>query len=161
MRTRLKTGYMLVETIAAMALLSVGIVTINRALHQAVLMRALAKDYTNAAFLMDEVMSYYELQPELSEGDASGRFGAEHPRFSWQANIALIPWNMPAPPSSLPENVINLLNQQQRAYARVQVTITWTRSGRTYQRSTATVIPSSKLWVPPQIPGIPGGNASG
>ncbi|UCC16519.1 MAG: hypothetical protein JSU58_09150, partial [Dehalococcoidales bacterium] len=65
-------------------MLSIGLVAVNRAFGEALLVRAQARDYTQARFLLEERMGELELQPVLAEGTASGNFGKEFPRFRWE-----------------------------------------------------------------------------
>ena len=90
-----RRGYILVETIVAMALLSAGMVAIQGGLRQAVLVRGQARDYTQARFLMDGLIADLSLQPEHVQGSKSGRFSGEYDRFSYTWTISRV--DVPVP----------------------------------------------------------------
>ena len=83
MRARRKEGWVLIETLVAMVLLSVGVLAINRALRESLQTRAIAKDYTTARFLLDEKMGELEMQPVLNEGDGGTGIYKDQERFSF------------------------------------------------------------------------------
>ena len=84
-------GYILVETLVAMAVLSITMVTIHNALGQAALTHAQARDFTQARFLLNQKMGDYRLNTALEEGQQSGDFGAALSRFRWQASVSKAP----------------------------------------------------------------------
>ena len=155
MRTRRAEGWVLLETLVAMVLLSVGVLAINRALREAVQTRAIARDYTTARFLLDEKMGELDMQPVLREGDTgAGSFGPENGRFSFTWSIAKV--EMPAPP--VPADVRPLLLEPPKLpepyLGRIAVAIKWTRAGREYDASGETLISSKRLKVL-EVPSAP------
>ena len=62
-RTR---GYIFVETLVAMAILSVSAIVIQESIRQAILARAQAMDYTTARFLLEKVMADRMLSNSLT-----------------------------------------------------------------------------------------------
>ena len=131
-----------------MAVLSIGIIAINKALHQAVITRASAQDYTCARFLLDDLMADLELQAQLVESDESGDFGEEYPRFSWRKQVSELEIQAPDPPDGVPENLLDQLSQGRQSMGLIRVTVYWERAGQSYERTAQTVISQRKLWLP-------------
>lgn len=152
MRGRRNDGWVLVETLVALVLLSVGVLAINRALREALQTRALARDYTTARFLLEEKMGELEMQPVLNEGaSGSGRFGDEHPRFSYSWSVAKV--DMPAPP--VPVELQPFFLEPPRLpepyLGRISVTVKWTRAGRQYDAMTELLVGSKRLRTVEQL----------
>lgn len=74
MSSRARYGYIMVETVVAMGLLSTGMVVIHGAIRQTIIARGQAQDFTVARFLLEEIAAEKELQPELVEGSGQGNF---------------------------------------------------------------------------------------
>jgi hypothetical protein len=146
-----RRGYLLFESIVAIAVLSVGIVGINAAFRQALLTRAIADDYTRAAFLLDRVITPLTLQPVLAVGTDEGDFGRDDAlrRFRWETRIEKVDVPLPELPPELQENYRLQIEREAGAMARITATVTWTRAGSTYTRTAATLFPGSRLWAPP------------
>ena len=77
-----RRGYILVETLVAMAVLSVSLLGIHRGISQALTARARTMDFTVARFLMEQKLGELMLQPELVKSSGQGNFEAPHERFS-------------------------------------------------------------------------------
>jgi len=94
-----RSGYILIETAVALAILSIGALTINTTIREAIQTRGQSQDFTRARFLLDEVMAGITGEPVVTEGSRSGRFSGSDQRFSWEYAIRRV--NMPPPPVPL------------------------------------------------------------
>ena len=146
MPTHRKEGWVLLETLVALVLLSVGVLAINRALREAMQTRAIAQDYTTARFLLEEKMGELDMQPSLNEGgNASGDFGNEHPRFSFSWSVAKVDVPIPPIPAELQPFFLEPPQLPEPHLGRISVTIKWTRTGREYDATAETLIASNRL----------------
>ena len=89
-------GYILVEAVVALVLLSVGAYAIHGTLRQAVLTRGQAEDYTQALFLLGQVIAGVQIQPRIKEDTNKGIFPEPHGRFRWETSIERIYLPIPA-----------------------------------------------------------------
>lgn len=145
-------GYVLLEAVGAMAVLSVGIVGVHEAMQQAVITRAQARDFTTARFMLEELVSELQVRPQLGEGTVSGDYGENFPRFRWEYKVKRIDVpeaqvQMPAEPQptavgDLPPPVPKI---PVRFMGHIQVTISWTLRGVNYSRSTETLCQPERL----------------
>lgn len=147
-------GYILVETITAMAVLSVSAVAVQQAVLTAVQARGLSQDYTTAQFLMEELAATAELEPRLASGDTrSGTFNAPHERFAYTLTVEKVAVPMPALPQGLTPEQRAVLAQAHLGYmGRLTVEIQWYRGGQPFSASGATLIAPGRLWLPPTDP---------
>ncbi|NUM56532.1 MAG: hypothetical protein HUU46_23110 [Candidatus Hydrogenedentes bacterium] len=146
MRARRNEGWVLIETLVAMVLLSVGVLAINRALLEARKTRAIAQDYTTARFLMEEKMGELELQPEMTEGDSgSGSFGDVNPRFSYSWSVAKVDIPTPAIPADLQPFFLEPPRLPDAYLGKISVTIAWTRADREFSATAETLIPGGRI----------------
>ncbi len=136
------------ETMVAMAVLSIGIVTVNRALYQVLLTRAVAQDYTVARYFLEQTIAPYELQPILVETVDEGTFGEAYPRFRWDVRVDAIEVPLPALPPELPEEMREALEADFRYMGRVTARVHWTRAGTHYRRTAVTLISADRIWIP-------------
>jgi hypothetical protein len=135
-------GYMLMEALCAMAVLSISMVAIHGALRQASITRAQARDYTQVRFLLQDRMSELELQPMLAAGKWTGVYDGDLSRFSWETSVERVPIAPPRldspPPIPVPggppplEPVVEM--------GRLTVTVRWTRSGQTFSETVQTLV---------------------
>lgn len=142
-------GYILVETMVAMGVLSISMLTIQQAVREAMLTRAMAEDLTTARFLMEEIMNGLIILPELEEGSSQGDFGAEFSRFSytWRVSKAEVP--RPELPEFVPEQMRESLTRQYKGFIpKVSVTVSWTRLGQQREITAQTLLPPEQLWLP-------------
>jgi len=149
-------GWILLETIVAMAVLSIGVVAVNRAIGEAVVTRAMASDYTQARFLLEQKLAEVEMQPLIvADTREQGNFGEAFPRFTWLWDVKAV--EMPAP--SLPDDVAALIGQRFEPpvpyLGRISVTVRWTRKGNTYERVLETLIPPERFLLPVESPNMP------
>lgn len=146
---RVRHGYILFETIVAMGLLSIGMVAIYNSMGQAMFMRARAQDFTTARFLLEQVMSERELQPEVQASEGDGQFEGENARFSyrWEISKVEVP-TPPLPPMLTPPERERFEKMFKRYMGKISVTVFWSRRGFDYEIAGETLIPPEKLWLP-------------
>lgn len=145
-------GYILFETIVAMTLLSMAVLVVNQGMRQAVLARALAQDYTMARFLMEEILSGLEMQPEIQPGlGDKGQFSGVHSRFAydWEVTLVEVPMRE-IPPDFAPEHRDSLRRMYRPYIAKFAVRISWTRAGLQHEVLGETLLPPERLWIPPE-----------
>ncbi len=139
-------GWVLVETLVALVVLSVGVIAVNRATYEALVTRAQARDYTQARFLLEQLMSELELQPEFRDGvSASGPFGDEFPRFVWEWTVAKVEMPKPEIPGRLPIGFMDHFKFPAESLGKVSVTVRWTRAGRPFEMTAETLVGPDKL----------------
>lgn len=140
-------GYILLEALVAMGLLSVSLLVIHRDLQQAVQVRALARDFTQARFLLEQVMADVALQAQLPESERTGTFPAPLTRFSWRWKVSKLA--LPAPQVA-PQQLANYpgLALPCSYMMKVEAWVSWERNGVTRQEKAETLYPPEKLFVP-------------
>ncbi len=148
---RKRAGYILVETIVAMGLLSIGAVTIQSAIRQAIITRGQAQDYTTARFLLEKVVNKFELQPQVKESSGQGTFDSPNDRFSYQWEIKKVEVPKPEIPLDIEEVERERLEKLFTGYmGKVAVRIAWTRAGKDFEAIGETLLLPEKLWLPPE-----------
>jgi type II secretory pathway pseudopilin PulG len=146
-------GYILLESIVSMALLSICMLGIYGGMRDAAGMRALAEDFTTARFLLEDVATQHELQPEVMEGEGRGQFPAPHDRFSHSWAITRVPVPMEALPQTMSDEQRQQFERQfKRFMGRLRVTIRWTRAGLEHEVTGETLLAPNQLWTPPELP---------
>jgi len=143
-----RSGYILFETLVSLALLSVGLIAVNRAMREAILVRGLARDYTQVRLLLETMMAKLELQPMLLEESQSGSFEGDLARFHWKWNVAKVDVPAPAMPSDLPPEEVEKFKLSVPYLTKMEVTVSWERSGREYEQTAETLWIPEKLFVP-------------
>ncbi len=98
-----KDGYIFVETVVAMGVLSISMLVIQGAVRQAIITRGQAQDYTTARFLLKQVAAEVELQPELVASSDSGRFKKPNERFGYEWELTKVEVPIPEIPATIPE----------------------------------------------------------
>mgnify|MGYP000851158819 CR=1 FL=1 len=157
---RATPGYILLESIVSMALLSVCMLAIYGGMRDATNMRGLTEDFTTARFLLEAVVAEHELQQEVVEDSGRGRFDPPHERFSYSWEITRIELPMPALPANMLERQRQqLLSQFKRHLGRLAVTIQWERAGLEHEVAGETLLAPGQLWTPPPPPSEPGAPA--
>jgi hypothetical protein len=142
-----RAGYILVETIVSMGLLSISMLMIQANIRQAVITRGQAQDYTTARILLDDIVGRQLIQTVLSSLSDKGQFPAPNERFSYSWKLTRV--ELPRPP--LPPNLDALFQEQLEDLfvdylGKMQVTIEWTRAGRSFSVEGETLIGPSKYW---------------
>ena len=143
-----RRGYILLESVVAMGVLSVGIVGINASLRQVLLTRALAEDFTRVRFYLDELVAAAELRYPVTSTEESGSYGEES-RFRWSRKIELYPIPIPPLPVELALEEALDLQQTVGQIAKVTVRVDWTRMGSPYSRRTVSFLPAEQVFVFP------------
>lgn len=145
------SGYILIETLVAMAVLSLGASAMNGALRDALQTRGQAMDYTEVRFILDTLMGEIETQPGVYAGVREGIW-RNNARFRWQTEIRKVPMpepskpRRPGPEAGTPGAFRYPPGLGFTVAARV--TIEWTRSGQPFSESYETLLPASRLIEP-------------
>lgn len=145
-------GYILVETITAMAVLSVTAVTVQQGVYVAVQARGLSQDYTTAQFLMEQIVAAADLEPWLAPGDVhAGTFTAPNDRFSytWIVDKVAVPLP-PIPPEIAGERRAAFEAALEQFMGRLRVEIRWSRGGQPFTVEGKTLVAPGRLWRDPQ-----------
>ena len=87
---RRRAGYILVETVVAMGVLSISMLIIHQDIRQAIMTRGQAQDFTTARFLLEKVFAEHMEQSLLREESDSGRFPPPHQRFAYEWTISKV-----------------------------------------------------------------------
>lgn len=149
-----RPGFILIETVVAMAVLSVTILGVHRGISQALTARARTMDFTVARFLLEEKLNELLLQPQLTVSQDSGTFAAPHERFSFSWTVKRIDLPTPEiPPTVPPERRQFVEKQLQKYIGKIEIKIAWERSGQAFERTGETLIGKDKLWQPPDPAG--------
>ncbi len=144
-------GYLLLETMVAMALLSIAMLTIHAGMRQAFIALGESEDYTTARFLLQELMANIELQGEVVEGRDSGRFPGDLGRFRYEWSVRKIAITPPNLPSDTPPEVLAVFRRQFKKYmGLVTVRVTWNRMGAKYVKEGQTLFSPETMWTPPE-----------
>ncbi len=145
---RARDGYLLVECIVSMALLSISMVFIQAGVQQAIIARGQAQDYTTARFVLERVTAEIELQPQFVEGTGEGAY-TEDPRFTYSWEISRVTVPKPALPADLDEVQRQALEQYFTGYMpKLKVMVRWNRAGYAFEAIGETLFGTEKLWVP-------------
>lgn len=139
-------GYILVEAVVALVLLSVGAYAVHGTIRQAVLTRGQAEDYTQARFLLEQVIAGVQIQPRIKEETKEGVFPEPHGRFRWETSIERIDLPIPARASASDFEYPRGLDY----LARIRATVYWERSGQPFSESYETLVSPGKLYQPPE-----------
>jgi hypothetical protein len=143
-----RLGYILFETLVAMTLLSIGLIAINRAMRETILVRGVSRDHTQARFLLEDLIGNLELQPELNETSGSGQFEGDLARFSYKWAVSKVEVPEPPMPPDMPPEEAEKLKLSAFYLAKIEATVSWQRSGRSYEQTAQTLWTPEKLFVP-------------
>jgi len=152
-------GYVLVEVVVSMMVLTVGILSVSRSFSVAMLARGLSQDYTDSRYLAAEQIWQAVAQAEagaLTLGGAQGRFPDPWRKFSWEWKVeeTSLPYEVSVkirevvgPQRSrrgrsrraVPQ--VEIEEQPEKFFNRVVVTVKWTRRNVEYERWVATLVP--------------------
>jgi hypothetical protein len=142
--TRAAKGYILVETMVGLTVLSIGALTVHQVLNQAMLTRAQARDYTQARFLMEGLIEELLVQPELKPGRHTGRFTGGSNRFSYAYEIDKVELPRPEIPEEI-ELVAGTYIPEAWYIGRIRAVIRWQRRGVDFDERMETLFPDTKL----------------
>jgi hypothetical protein len=155
MRTRRGTGYIFVETLVAMAVLSLSTVVIQEAIRQAILARGEAMDYTTARFLIEKVMADRMLVFEQPEGTGQGTFDAPFERFSYSWEVKRVQVPMPDLPTIMtPEDEGFFRANYVKYLGKLSVKVNWSRAGTPFTAVAQTLLRKDMVWMPPDENGV-------
>lgn len=144
-------GYILLECLMALSILSIGTIVIHRDLRETIAVRGQAQDYTHARFLLEQLVAKLELQPMLMEKSASGRFEGSLSRFSWKWKVSKVELPMPPIPPEIPPEEAARLKLNAPHLTRIEATVSWKRSGRRFEETVETLWDPEKLYVPKEL----------
>ena len=80
------SGLTLLETIVALAILTIGIVGVLHAFSTSMAAVGAAESYSNASLLANQVASELDRQTDIEPGQLSGTF-EDAPGYSWEADV--------------------------------------------------------------------------
>lgn len=141
-------GYILVETVTALAVLSITAVTVQRAVHTAVLARGLSQDYTTAQFLLERFAADRALEPRIAAGEVhSDTFPPPHERFAYTWSLEDIAIPPPALPPLAPEQHEALNQALLTRMGKLRMEVTWTRGGEPFSAVAETLVSPERTWV--------------
>ncbi len=157
MTPRARRGYIFVETLVAMAILSISILVIQDAVRQAILTRAQARDYTTARFLLERIQARRMLVYEQPEGEGSGTFEEPFERFSYEWRVQRVEVPKPDMPPDMPPEEIKQFNDTFKGFlGRLTVKVRWNRAGTDFDATAETLLRPELVWVlPPPDPAMP------
>lgn len=156
MSGRCGRGYIFVETLVAMAVLSISTVVVQEAIRQAILARGEAMDYTTARFLIEKVISDRMLVFEQPEGKGQGIFDPPFERFSYSWEVLRVEIPMPELPSTMtPEEMRQFRTNYVKFIGKLGVKVTWSRAGTPFTAIAETLLRRDLVWMPPDENGMP------
>ena len=146
---RKRAGYIFVETVVAMGVLSISVLVVQAALRQGILTRAQAQDYTTARFLLEQVAGEQALLFQQPEGSGSGDFDAPYDNYHFE-------WNIEKVDIPIPEAVGTLPPEQREEFekrivdhmGKLTVRITWRRGGAEMEALGETLLRPDLFWMP-------------
>lgn len=144
---RRERGYLLLETVCAMAVLSITTLAIHAALRQAALTRAQARDFTHARFLLEKLVSELEVQPVLFEETKEGAFKNEFARFRWKTEVKYLDLPQPPIPADIPPQQRGEFELPVSKIGKVVGTVRWERGGREYEETLQTLVDPDRLFI--------------
>lgn len=150
MRAR-RGGYILVETVVSLGLLSISIVGIHESLRQAMMVRGRAQDYSAARVLMEQLAAEVAMQPEMQQSARSGRFPPPYDRFGWEWKYTRVDVPMPPIPPEFDEERVRQMRQMFKgAMGKLWVRVYWTRGSDEFALTGETLFKPEHLWLPEQ-----------
>lgn len=148
-----RRGYVLLETVGALVVLSVGIVGVHQAMREAVMTRAQARDYTQARFLLQALVAQVELQPLVYPGEYQGAYADSLSRFRWKYKVDLVqlPEMQPsvqAVPRPSRGRPMIVRRQPVTHMGRITAEVSWTLRNQEYSQRTQTLMQPEKVFRP-------------
>ena len=150
-RPRRQGGYIFIETVVAMAVLSVSAMVIYEALRQAALVRAQARDFTVARFLLERTLTEHALPPLQQEQQGSGTFEPPFDRFSYAWKVSRVEVPEPEWPPDLTQEELAVFKANYRKFlGKVEAVVRWNRGGAAFEARAETLVNARHVWVPPE-----------
>ncbi len=142
-------GFIFVETLVAMGILSVSVIIIQESLRQAIYARAQSQDYTTARFLLERVAGEQALKFQQAEGSGAGRFPEPYERFSYEWEIRKVDVPRPPLPAYLEPHEREQFEEHFVDYmGMLKVRIQWRRGGADFESRGETLLRPGLLWLP-------------
>jgi argininosuccinate synthase len=139
------------EALVSMVVLSIAVMAINRGFAEAVLTRAIARDYTQARFFLEQVAGEVEMTPVLMDGaTGEGNFGKDNSRFSYTWAVSKKDVAPPKIPSYLPPQMQRMAAEFEppiEYLGELSVRVSWTRAGGSYSAELNTIIAPNRIVV--------------
>ncbi len=146
---RRSAGYIFVETVVAMGVLSLSILVIQGALRQAILTRAQAQDYTTARFLLEQVAGEQALLFQQPEGSGSGQFPPPYDAYAYEWKIERVDIPLPERAANLPPEARAQFEENFLDYmGMLTVRVTWKRGGAEFEARGETLLRPDLIWLP-------------
>lgn len=148
MRIR-QAGYIFVETVVAMGVLSASAIVIQSALRQGMLTRRQAQDYTIARFLLQQIAGEQALLFQQPEGSGSGIFDPPYEDYHYEWKLEKVEVPRPEGVNSLPPPLQEEFEERFVDYmGKLTVRITWKRGGADMEALGETLLRPDLLWLP-------------
>ena len=145
-----RAGYILLEALVSLTILSIVSIVIQGSLRQAIETRGQAQDYSNARFLLEEEMHRLELQPRQVLGySKEGVCPAPYERFSYKVKVEKVEVPLPQLSEINVPNPVEFMKQFVEYMGRVSITVHWTRAGKDFEVVGETLLRPDQLWVSP------------
>ncbi len=146
---RTQGGYILLEALVSLAVLSIGIFTIQGAMREAIIVRGMTRDYVEVRFLLEEMVAKLQIQPRLMEGaSGGGAFPGELSRYRYTWSVTRV--DIPLPP--LPANATPEMRERYENFelpvkylGKISVEVSWERSGEPHAEIMETLFSHKKL----------------
>lgn len=144
-----RAGYIFVETIVAMGVLSISTLVIQDALRQAILTRRQAQDFTTVRFLLEQLAGEQALLFQQPEGSGSGNFPEPYEHYAYEWKIEKVDVPLPEFPPGAPPEVRAIFEEHYVDYmGKLTVRITWSRGGMEREALGETLLRPALLWLP-------------
>jgi hypothetical protein len=147
-----RAGYIFVETVVAMAVLSLSTLVIQGALRQAIMTRRQTQDYTTARFLLENLAGERTLMFQQPEGSGAGQCSPPYENYSYEWKIEKVDVPLPPLPIDIPpidrqsfeENYVDYMGK-------LTVRIKWNRAGVEHEALGETLLRPALLWLPEEM----------
>lgn len=149
-KARANDGYILLETIVAVIILSLSIVGIQSAMQQTLQMRGRSEDLTHARFLLEKTLAEIALRPRVEESSVGNYMPLfeladpeDYSRFHISYDIQRVPINAAYDiPNLSPDLCVN-----KYFMVRIHVEVTWTRGETEYTEHMETLLDAKRLFL--------------
>ena len=141
-------GFMLLEAMVALAILSIGIVTVMQSFSSALRVSKSSYNSTIATFLAQSKLSDLEREDSWTKENLSGDFGKAYPNFKWEAEVSpveldkLIPENLRVKAREDEDKREGEGNKQEVNL--LNLTVSWVERGAKEEAVFATYVASKK-----------------
>lgn len=143
-----RAGYVLLESLMAISVLSVSLVIVHRDMQQAIQVRGMGRDATEVRFLIEKLMADIALQVQLPECERKGEFDGELSRYSWRWKVSRYVMPKPPMPPHLNAQEVQQFRLASPHLMKAEVWVKWTRNGTEREEKAETLFSPQKLFVP-------------